>query len=239
MWVALADRLVLPAMFLGYSVGEISAYACAGVWTAKELAVLITQRAELMDLAAPPSAGLMAVKGLDNWTTNEICTRHKLQIAIVNADDHVILGGDRVQLATAASEIVASGCWCQILDVAVPAHTRVMQGAAEAFRAVVARSSMKPPVASVIAGVNGCPTANAREIADTLCAQIAQPVRWQDCMNSAVESGVSVVLELCPGKSLSRMFNELDGVIESRSVEDFRTLDGIANWVGERAGHPR
>jgi [acyl-carrier-protein] S-malonyltransferase len=60
-------------------------------------------------------------------------------------------------------------------------------------------------------------------------------VRWQDCMSSAVERGVSVVLELGPGRSLSRMFNDLDESVESRSVEDFRTLEGVAKWVNARS----
>lgn len=235
-WLALADRLVTPDVFLGYSVGEISAYGCAGVWNAQQLAFLIDQRAVLMNQAAPLAAGLMAVKGLNGVLTDQICSKHHLEMAILNADDHVILGGARTNLAAAADELGAGGYWFQLLDVAVPAHTSCMQDAAHAFRIVVEQSGMKAPTSPVLAGVNGCETTNREEIADTLAAQIAKTVRWQDCMRSAVERGVSIVLELGPGRSLSRMFNGLGEAIESRSVEDFRTLEGVAKWVDARSG---
>lgn len=235
-WVALRERLAMPDLFLGYSVGEMSAYGCAGIWTPAQLADIVTQRAALMDAAAPSDAGLMAVKGLDADALQAICRRHDLAVAIVNADDHTILGGTQVAMADAEAQLVARGVWCQVLDVAVPAHTPSMRAAEAGFRTALEQSQMAMPLSPVLAGVSGCETTTRAEIAATLAAQISQTVRWQDCMRSAVERGVSVVLELGPGKSLSRMFDELGEPLESRSVDDFRSLDGVVRWVDARLG---
>jgi [acyl-carrier-protein] S-malonyltransferase len=237
-WVALRERLAVPDLFLGYSVGEMSAYGCAGIWTAGQLADIVLRRAALMDDAAPPDAGLMAVKGLDAASLNVVCSEHNLAVAIVNADDHAILGGTRTDMIKAEKQLIARGLWCQVLDVVVPSHTPMMQVAGAGFRVALEQSEMALPSSPVLAGVSGCETVTHADIASTLASQIVQTVRWQDCMRSAVERGVSVVLELGPGKSLSRMFDELGEPVESRSVDDFRTLDGIVKWVNARFGMP-
>jgi [acyl-carrier-protein] S-malonyltransferase len=233
-WIALSQRLPDPDVLLGYSVGEMSAYGCAGIWTPQQFAALVAQRADLMDQAAPKNAGLMAVKGMTRALTDALCISFKLANAIIVADDHVILGGMRRDLANAEEEITNRGFWCQILDVAVPAHTPMMSGAVYPFRSLVQSSAMTPSLTPVLAGINGCPTTTVSKIADTLAAQLMQPVDWQACMQSVVERGVTVVLEVGPGKNLAKMFNELGNRIESRSCEDFRTLDGIEKWIKSR-----
>ena len=108
-----------------------------------------------------------------------------------------------------------------------------MRAAVQPFRQLLTTMTPHLLTAPVLAGVNGVPT-DADTIATTLSAQIAEPVRWQDCMDATVERGVTVVLELGPGRALSRMFEEVNAEVEARSVEDFRTLDGIVKWVESR-----
>lgn len=232
-WTALRERLSQPELFIGYSVGELAAYGCADAWTVQQIGVLVPQRALLMDQVAPANAGMLAIKGMDAAAVDGICQRYRLELAIINGDDHFVLGGLRSDIETAAAEITAAGHWCKALDVAIPSHTSVMQAAAQAFREVLISMPPQPLSAPMLAGINGLAGPEA-SIAQTLSAQIAQPVRWQDCMNTTLERGVTVVLELGPGRALSRMFEELGTGVEARSAEDFRTLDGIARWVETR-----
>lgn len=233
-WIALQDQIATPDVFAGYSVGEMSAYGCAGAWDATQLAHIILRRAELMDETAPRDAGLMAVKGLDLTQTQNLCNDFRLALAIVNAADHVILGGLRVDLSLAQDALHERSVWCQLLDVAVPAHTPFMHEAAQGFCTALGHSGIALPAVPVLAGIDGCATGDIAAIIAMLTAQIEQPVRWQDCMREVVEQGVGVVLELGPGKGLSRMFDGLGEPLESRSVDDFRTLDGVVKWVNAR-----
>ncbi|MDB5776888.1 MAG: malonate decarboxylase subunit epsilon [Herbaspirillum sp.] len=232
-WVALRERLPAPEAILGYSVGEMSAYGCADVWDAPTLAALTRKRAELMDRFAPEGAGLMALKGADSHAVVALCDAHRLSLAIVNGDDHVVLGGTRSDFAAALPDMDARGYWSKILDVAVPSHTPPMRLAAEAFALALADKSMHAMSAPVLMGISGTPASSAT-LAASLSQQIAQTVRWSDCMKTALEMGVAVVLEIGPGKSLSRMFTELDPALQARSAEDFRTLDGIVKWVASK-----
>ncbi|MDB5821817.1 MAG: malonate decarboxylase subunit epsilon [Herminiimonas sp.] len=232
-WAALQALLPVPEVFIGYSVGELAAYGCAGAWTAREIARIALQRAAMMDLATPQGAGLMAVKGLTEAPLLDLCRQLGLEIAIVNGDDHFVVGGLRVALEQAAHALSTQGHWCKVLDVAVPSHTSAMRDAAERFGRALRAFPVRDTAAPVLAGIDGCPT-SASTIAPTLAAQIAQCVRWDDCMKATAERGVDVVLELGPGASLSRMFAENGSQLQARSVDDFRTLDGIVKWVDAR-----
>jgi [acyl-carrier-protein] S-malonyltransferase len=208
MWSALRERLAVPELFIGYSVGELAAYDCAGAWTAREIALIVMQRAALMDASAPANAGLMAVKGLTESPMLELCRTGKLEIAIANGDDHFVLGGRRADLERLAGTLSAQGHWFKLLDVAVPSHTSAMRDAAEGFGRALREFPVRDTAAPVLAGIDGCPT-SASTIAATLAAQIAE-------------------------SSLSRMFAESGSDLQTRSVDDFRTLDGIVKWVDAR-----
>ncbi len=236
-WIALAPLLPTPVLFAGYSAGEMAAYGCAGAWTPAAFARIVLRRAELMDAAAPPDGGLIAVKGLSRMQAASLCASYRLAEAIVVAGDHLILGGVRGDLAAAARELEARGYWHQLLDVAVPAHTPLMRDAVEPFRASVLDSPLRVPDVPVLAGIDGCATTTPAGIADTLAAQLAQPVDWLTCMQGTAERGARIVLEVGAGKNLAKMFAECEDAadIESRACDDFRTLDGIAAWVAARS----
>jgi [acyl-carrier-protein] S-malonyltransferase len=232
-WTALRERLAAPELFLGYSVGELAAYGCAGLWDVAGFAGLVERRIAWMDQAAPPGSGMMAVKGITVASMRQFCQDHRVAVAIVNGDDHLVLGGLRGDLALAADAISAAGHWCKTLDVSVPSHTSAMAAAAKGFRDDLTRVAQNANAGTVLAGIDGRPTAGAR-IVDSLAAQIAQTIDWQACMRGARERDIGVVLELGPGSGLSRMFQEAGGEAECRSVDDFRSLDGIVKWVNAR-----
>jgi [acyl-carrier-protein] S-malonyltransferase len=61
--------------------------------------------------------------------------------------------------------------------------------------------------------------------------QISNPINWMACMQTAIEMGCSVFLELGPGNALSKMLQDLFPDISVRSMDDFRSLNGVATWV--------
>jgi [acyl-carrier-protein] S-malonyltransferase len=56
-------------------------------------------------------------------------------------------------------------------------------------------------------------------------------VAWADCLESCLEAGASAFLELGPGAALSNMSASAHPNIPSRSLDDFRTIQGVASWV--------
>ena len=65
--------------------------------------------------------------------------------------------------------------------------------------------------------------------------QLAEPIRWKDCMDACSEFGATVALELGPGAALSRMLQARHPHIACRSVSEFRSLDGVRSWLNRHA----
>lgn len=78
---------------------------------------------------------------------------------------------------------------------------------------------------------SGGETPGAGDAVAHLSRQLAEPVRWMDCMDAMAEQGITAALELGPGAALSKMLATRHPHIECRSVADFRTLDGIKRWL--------
>lgn len=230
-WLALRDRLPVPSVVAGYSAGELAAHAIAGSFDAETCLSLALERARMMDAASPPDAGLLAVLGLNAAAIAALCAAHGLHLAIVNGPDHVVLGGLRNALDAAAQDAAAAGARTTALPVSVPAHTPLLQVAADQFTARLREADVQAPWRRLLAGTDGRVVDSAERVVATLGAQIARTVQWQTVLEQAAERGGRVFLELGPGAALSRRVRELHPQLQARSVEDFRTLEGVLEWV--------
>jgi [acyl-carrier-protein] S-malonyltransferase len=229
LWTTLSERLPAPALFAGYSVGEVSAWACAGGWSAVDAARVAAARADAMDRFSPPACGMLAVRGLPadegaGWVDG-------LDVAIVNEADHVVLAGPVALFDEAERLLGGRGAWTRRLDVHVPSHTPSMTRASEAFAAALRDLRCRDVAARVLGGVDGVGRKRGVEATDLLARAVRETLRWDACMAAIRESGVRVALELGPGRSLANLCQANCPEVSVRSIADFRTVDGIVNWV--------
>jgi [acyl-carrier-protein] S-malonyltransferase len=87
----------------------------------------------------------------------------------------------------------------------------------------------------VLSGVDGSPVIDAETGLDKLAAQISRTVQWADCLQGCIESGATVFLELGPGPALSEMVAGAYRDVATRSLDDFRTLEGARVWLAHHA----
>jgi [acyl-carrier-protein] S-malonyltransferase len=234
-WAALRETLPAPRLALGYSLGELAAHACAGTFGLEDAVRLAVRRAALMDAAAPPGAGLLAVRGLPLARAEALATAAGAELAIVNGPDHVVAGGPAAALDRLEGEARAAGATTvHRLPVSIPAHTTLLAGAVQPFAAAVAAATLRDPAFPVLAGVSGAPVRTRAEAVAALSAQLARRLEWARCLHAAAELGCTVFLELGPGAALARMAGEVVPGVEARSVADFRTVAGVARWVAAR-----
>lgn len=229
-WAMLSPRLPSPSLFAGYSVGEVSAWSCAGAWDVRQSADVIRTRARLMDEAAPAGCGMLAVMGLDIRIVRTQASQASLHVAIVNDADHVVLAGRVADLDAAEHWFDRHGARTRRLDVRVPSHTPLMSGAAQAFQSFLGACPWSPVDAPVLRGIDGRSIGHEGGV-QALSRALAETIRWDDCMQALVEAGVTVVLELGPGRSLTRLCADAHPRLVVRSVADFRSADGIASWL--------
>lgn len=232
-WAAIAPLLPRPALFAGYSVGELASYGCAGALPAAAVIQLAQQRARAMDDATTSPSGLIAVRGLLRADVEKLCTKHGADIAIVNGQDHYIVGGTIGALDRVVSEATATGAVVSRLRVAVAAHTRLLAAATPRFRAVLDASPLVAPKTPVLAGVSAAAVQDRETAITLLSRQISTTVQWSACLDAAQERGSRVFLELGPGDALARMARERFPQLAIRSVADFRGVDGAAAWVNK------
>ena len=230
-WQVLRQALPRPCVVAGYSAGELAAHAVAGSFSATQCLGLAVERAKVMDAASPGDAGLLAVLGLGRAAIDALCLQHGLSVAIINGPDHVVVGGRQADLSALQADATAAGARTVALPVSVPAHTPLLHAAAAQFAALLAQAPVQAPALTLLAGIDGRRVADRQAVIETLGAQIAQAVQWEDVIAQAVERGGRVFLELGPGSALARRVVDLQPRLQARSVDDFQTLQGVVDWV--------
>lgn len=228
-WSVLGPLLPAPSCFAGYSAGEVAAWACAGTWDLQTTAQVCLQRTSLMDAHAPPGCGMLAVRGLPLAAIERAAT--KVEIAIVNEDDHAVLAGSVDALKECEQTLLAQGAWTRLLDVSLPSHTHYMRPAADAFLGWLQTQPKTAPSVPVLLGLDGRPCRDPDAGLVALATAIRQTIRWQAVMAQLEELGTKVVLEIGPGRSLSTMLAKAHPAISARAVCDFRSPQGVVAWV--------
>lgn len=236
-WHALREELDAPAVVAGYSVGELSAYAVAGVFAPSAAVAIAARRAHFMDEAASvaPDQGLMAVGGIAVGSARACLARHGAFVAIETGEDTLIAGGAGAALRAATVELAALGARIGELPVGLASHTPLMQAAVQPFQALLSQTALQAPSCTLLAGVSGQSVADATQAAALLARQLGETIQWSACMDACAERGVTVALELGPGSALSRMLGERHPQIACRSLADFRSLAGALSWLRRHA----
>jgi [acyl-carrier-protein] S-malonyltransferase len=230
-WHQIAPTLPAPSAVAGYSVGELAAFSAAGVFDAQTALDLARRRAEAMDrCAARTPGGLLAVTGLGAAATDDLCALTGLAIAIRNGPQSVVLGGPHAALGLAERGLAVRGTRCTRLRVGLASHTPWMRCAAEDFQRTLSDVQLCKPRTALFgnAADRVLDGAGARH---ALAAQIAETVRWDECMENIRARHVACVLEIGPGQALARMWNERYPDVPARSCDEFRSAAGVAKWV--------
>lgn len=234
-WGQLAPMVPAPAVVAGYSVGELAAFSAAGVFDSGTATALAPLRAADMDSsAARMPGGLLAITGLAQRALEGILADSSLSIAIRNGIESVVLGGPVAALEQAQRIAAAEGGQCTRLKVNVASHTPWMRDAAERFAQTLAEVPFHPP--RVVLFSNAADRIHSAGAArSALAAQIAQTVRWDECMENIAARQVRCVLEIGPGQALTRMWSQRHPHIPARACDDFRSAAAVANWLRAHA----
>lgn len=237
-WLALRTLLPSPALLAGYSIGEWSAHAIGGTLTPDAAVQLARQRAQAMQDCVLPGVPhrMLAISGMLTVQVQEFCARHQLQVAIITGPDAAIIAGVASRVADAAKILQAMPrCHLTELPVHIASHTTLMTAAVAVIRAALDAVPLSAPALPVLAGVDGSVCHTPQQSMQALLAQTTQTIRWDWCMESLNEAGITIALELGPGNALSKMLQARYPHIACRSVADFRHLDAVADWVSRQS----
>ncbi|HWU87823.1 MAG TPA: ACP S-malonyltransferase [Kofleriaceae bacterium] len=196
-----------PALVLGHSLGEYNALHAAGCISFETGLTLVAQRGALMGEAS--GGGMAAISGLDEAQVQRVLDSEgaiDLDIANLNSPSQIVIAGPRERIAQLRASFERAGARKYVvLHVSAAFHSRYMRPAMAAYRRFAEGHRFATPAVPVIANLTARPYRD-EAIVDTLCAQIASPVRWCDSIRYALARGGADFVECGPGIVLTGLY---------------------------------
>ena len=221
----LGDKATVVA---GHSVGEIAAYAIAGVISADDAVKLAAVRgAEMAKACALEPTGMAAVLGGDEDEVLARLAQLDLIPANRNAAGQIVAAG----LLTSLDKLVEdppAKARVRVLATAGAFHTEYMASALEGYTSVAASIAANDPATTLLSNSDGQPVTSAQDAMDKLVAQLTRPVRWDLCNATLAQSNVAAIVEFPPAGALTGIAKrELRGV-PTHAVKAPADLDALA-----------
>ena len=216
----------------GHSVGEIAAYAIAGVMAADDaVALAATRGAEMAKACASEPTGMSAVLGGDEADVLTRLDNLDLIAANRNAAGQIVAAGHLTALEKLAEDPPARAR-VRALGVAGAFHTAFMAPALDGYAAAATGIATAEPTATLLSNYDGKPVASAAAAMETLVSQLTRPVRWDLCtayLRDHAGGPVTAIVEFPPAGTLAGIAKrELRG-IPTRAVKSPADLDELAN----------
>ena len=223
------------AVTSGHSVGELAAAALAGAITESDALTLVRARGvEMAKAAAATPAGMSAVLGGDRAEVLATLSSLNLVAANDNGAGQIVAAGDLQALAQ-LGENPPTGSRVRALAVAGAFHTSFMSPAVEPLRALAATLTTHPVSIQVISNKDGQVVSDGAEVLDRIVNQIANPVRWDLCMETLKSLGVTGVIELPPAGTLVGLLKRAAPAIESFALKSADDLAAAREFAERHA----
>jgi [acyl-carrier-protein] S-malonyltransferase len=190
---------------VGHSVGELVAAALAGVLSSETALVFVRERGRAMaGAAAVTETGMTAVLGGQPDDVLAAIAKHDLTPANINGAGQIVAAGTLPQLAAFADDPPA-GARLRPLQVAGAFHTDHMLPAVDALRRLVPGMPVADPRTRLLSNGDGEVVTSGTEYVAHLVDQVSRPVRWDACMSTMAELGVTALIELPPAGTLANL----------------------------------
>jgi [acyl-carrier-protein] S-malonyltransferase len=236
----LKENGLQPQIVGGHSLGEYSALVAAGVLRFEDAVQLVHKRGAFMQEAVPVGeGGMAAVIGLDRNVIIEICEKVSAQTALVqavnfNCPGQVVIAGTTAGVEAASAALKEAGAKkCVILPVSAPFHSALMKPAADKLAVELDKVTISDAVIPVVANVTGTILKKAADIKESLIAQAASPVKWEDCVAAMKEFGADTYVEVGPGKVLNGFNKRIDKALQNLNVENIDSLQKTLDYFKE------
>lgn len=222
--------------YAGHSVGEITAACLAQVFDGDSAMTLVNIRARAMSAAAMGShSGMSAVLGGEREVVVAALLALGLTPANENGGGQIVAAGSLDALARLA-ENPPAGARVRPLQVSGAFHTSVMQPAVTKLADAAREITVINPVAPVISNRDGAIITGGNELVARIVGQVAGPVRWDLCMQTLADSGVSGVIEIAPGGTLTGLVKRAQPGIEVFAIKTPEDIAGARAFARNHGG---
>ena len=227
---------IAPGAVAGHSVGEITAAAFAGVLDDVDALRLVRRRGMAMaEAAAITETGMSALLGGDPDVSVAHLEKLGLTPANINGAGQIVAAGTLEQLAALNEDKPEGVRKVVALKVAGAFHTRHMAPAVDKLAEAAKELSPADPKLTYVSNRDGRPVAAGDEIVERLVGQVANPVRWDLCMETFKELGVTALLEVCPGGTLTGLAKRALPGVKTLALKTPDDLDAARELIAEHS----
>ncbi|MHB9862091.1 ACP S-malonyltransferase [Streptomyces sp. YIM S03343] len=231
---ALGD--ITPGAVAGHSVGEITAATLAGVIDDSAALGLVRARGLAMaEAAAVTETGMSALLGGDPETSVAHLEKLGLTPANVNGAGQIVAAGTLEQLAALAEDKPEGVRKVVPLKVAGAFHTHHMASAVDALAKAAQELAPADPKVTYVSNKDGQAVATGTEVLERLVGQVANPVRWDLCMETFKALGVTALLEVCPGGTLTGLAKRALPGVRTLALKTPDDLDAARELISEHS----
>ena len=216
----LRGRGLSPKGAAGFSLGEVTAAAAAGIFDQETGFRLVCRRGELMQEAAETvDTAMAAVLKLTPDAVETVCRDFPGMYPVnYNCPGQLSVSGRADQMSAFGAAVKAAGGRMIPLKVRAAFHSPYMEQAAEAFRLELEGTAVRGGEIPLYSNLTARPyTADAAEL---LSRQIASPVRWEELIRQMIADGFDTFWEIGPGETLTNMIRRIDSAVNARSVRE-------------------
>ena len=213
----------------GHSVGEITAAVGAGVLSAEQAMIFVRERGrEMAHASATIATGMSAVLGGDPDQIVARCEELGLTAANMNGAGQIVIAGTMDQLAAFADN-PPEGCRVRPLEVAGAFHTDHMAPAVGRLGRLSNAITTHDPRIRLISNADGGIVHDGRDVLRRLVNQVSNPVRWDLCMQTMADLGVTAIIEIPPAGTLTGLAKRALPGVQTLAVKTPDDLD--AAWA--------
>jgi [acyl-carrier-protein] S-malonyltransferase len=236
---ALEKRGVTPDFAAGHSLGEYSAVVAAGGLDFADAVKIVRGRGRYMQEAVPAGEGAMAaILGLPPSEVAEVCKKAAEQEVVspanLNSPEQTVISGSAAAVKRAVEIASQSGAKRAVmLPVSAPFHCAMMAPAQQRLEVDLRAANFHALKFPVVTNVDAEGVTTGDEVRDALIRQVTHPVRWLDSIHEMIEAGVTVFVEVGPGKVLTGLLRQIDRSIRAFNVEDSATLEAALEKIAQ------
>ncbi|WP_128428163.1 ACP S-malonyltransferase [Streptomyces cyaneus] len=220
----------------GHSVGELTAAGLARVLPDEETVRLVRARGLAMaEAAAITETGMSALLGGDPEVSIAHLEKLGLTPANINGAGQIVAAGTMEQLA-ALNEDKPEGVRKVVpLKVAGAFHTHHMGPAVEKLAEAAKELVPADPQLTYVSNKDGKVVTSGAEVLERLVGQVANPVRWDLCMETFKELGVTALIEICPGGTLTGLAKRALPGVKTLALKTPDDLDAARELIAEHS----
>lgn len=225
------DTAPIADVIAGHSVGELTSAVLAGVLSAEQALVFVRERGRGMaEAGAAAETGMSAILGGDPEQVAETLERYGLVAANQNGAGQIVAAGTVEDLQALAADPPARARVTP-LKVAGAFHTEHMAPAMDRLAGLATAITTSDPRIIWLANADGKAISSGPQALASLVAQVSNPVRWDLCMESMLQVGVTGLLELPPAKTLTNLAKRAMRGVETVALTSPDDLDDAVALV--------